>query len=121
MASILIIDDSPTCSQIIAKIVQQRGHSVSFARDGESGIKKVRAKKPDLVLMDLIMPGMNGFQAMRKLNHDPETSDIPVIIVSSKDQEADIVYGQRQGAVEYIVKPFDKAMMFAKIDKALSC
>ncbi len=119
MASILIIDDSPTSSQMLAKIMEQQGHSVSFAKDGESGIEKARAEKPGLILMDLVMPGMNGFQATRKLTRDPETSDIPVIIVSSKNQETDIIYGQRQGAAEYVAKPFDDAVINGAVSRAI--
>ncbi len=119
MASVLIVDDSITCSQSIAKVVEGLGHEVFFAEDGEVGIEKARTKKPDLILMDLVMPGMNGFQATRKLTRDPETSDIPVIIVSSKGEQADIVYGQRQGAVGYMVKPFQEAAMIDAVDQII--
>lgn len=95
------------------------GHEVYFAENGQDGIEKARVERPDLILMDLVMPGMNGFQATRKLARDPETSDIPVIIVSSKSGQTDIVYGQRQGAVEYVVKPVKEAVMIDAVNRAV--
>ena len=120
MANILIIDDSNTHAQSHAKMLEKQGHNISCAGDGETGIEKAHANKPDLILMDLIMPGMNGFQATRKLSKDEETSGIPIIITSSKDQETDIVYGQRQGSVEYLVKPVDENTLVAAVNKALA-
>ena len=120
MANILIVDDSNTFAQSHAKMLEKQGHHISFAADGETAIEKAHADKPDLILMDLIMPGMNGFQATRKLSKDEETSGIPIIITSSKDQETDIVYGQRQGAVEYLVKPVDENTLVTAVNKALA-
>jgi len=119
MANILIVDDSNTFAQSHAKMLGKHGHNISFAENGEIAIEKAHAEKPDLILMDLVMPGMNGFQATRKLSKDDETSGIPIIITSSKDQETDIIYGQRQGAVEYLVKPVDEDTLVAAVNKAL--
>ncbi len=120
MASILIVDDSTTYAQAHAKMLEKHGHQVSFAEDGESAIEKALASPPDLILMDLVMPGMNGFQASRKLSRDAATADIPIIITSSKDQEADIVYGKRQGAVDYLIKPVEEDALIAAVEKILS-
>lgn len=119
MANILIVDDSSTYAQTHAKILEKQGHSISYAENGEVGVEKAKSEKPDLILMDLVMPGMNGFQATRKISKDPETSSIPIIITSSKDQETDVIYGQRQGAVEYLIKPVDEDALVAAVNKAL--
>jgi len=86
----------------------KNGHVVDSADNAESGIKQITAKKPDLVLMDVVMPGMNGFQATRALTKAPETENIPIIIVTTKDQETDRMWGLRQGAKDYITKPVEK-------------
>ncbi len=119
MANILIVDDSQTYAQSHAKVLEKQGHSISFAENGEDAIEKASSEKPDLILMDLIMPGMNGFQATRKISKNDDTAHIPIIITSSKDQETDIIYGQRQGAVEYLVKPVDDDALIAAVSKAL--
>jgi len=119
MANILIVDDSNTYAQAHAMMLEKLGHSITFAENGEKAIEMATANKPDLILMDLIMPGMNGFQATRKLSKAPETSSIPIIITSSKDQETDIIYGQRQGAVEYLVKPVEENALIEAVKKAL--
>ena len=89
MANILIVDDSPTEIHVLKTMLEKNGFTVSAASSGEEGIEKARAEKPDLILMDVVMPGMNGFQASREITKNPETSNIPVIIVSTKDQETD--------------------------------
>lgn len=119
MANILIVDDSATYAQTHAKMLEKEGHHISFAVDGDAAIEKACAENPDLILMDLVMPGMNGFQATRKLSKNEGTAHIPIIITSSKDQETDIIYGQRQGAVEYLIKPIEETDLLTAVSKAI--
>ena len=119
MARILIIDDSPTDVHIYSKLLERSGHEVSSAANAEEGIAKAKAEHPDLILMDVIMPGMNGFQATRSLSKDPDTSDIPVIIISTKNMETDKVWGLRQGAKDYVTKPVKDGVLLKKIEAAL--
>ncbi|HEU0277348.1 MAG TPA: response regulator [Rhodanobacteraceae bacterium] len=108
MAHILIIDDSPTDVKIFSGALERAGHKVSAAGTAEAGIAAVKKDRPDLVLMDVIMPGMNGFQATRNLTKDPETQAIPVVIVTTKSMETDRMWGMRQGAREVLVKPISE-------------
>jgi len=117
--TVLIVDDSPTETHVIKKIVEDAGFSTVIAADGESGVAEARRVKPDLILMDVVMPGLNGFQATRQLSKDPETAHIPVIMVTTKDQETDRAWGLRQGAKEYVVKPIVSAELLAKIGTVL--
>ena len=103
--TVLVIDDSPTDQHVISGYLKNHGITVLTASDGEQGIGLARSQLPDLILMDVVMPGMNGFQATRRLNRDPATRTIPVIIVSSKGEVTDKVWGMRQGAVGYLTKP----------------
>ena len=105
MAQILIVDDSPTEVFAIKRMLEGEGHETLVANNGEEGIELARSDKPDLILMDVVMPGMNGFQATRELSRDPNTAAIPIIMVSTKDQETDRIWGLRQGAREYLTKP----------------
>jgi twitching motility two-component system response regulator PilH len=98
MARILIVDDSPTDTRVFTTVLERNGHSVISAATAEEGVETAKRELPDLVLMDVIMPGMNGFQATRALSRDPSTQHIPVIIVSTKNMETDRVWGLRQGA-----------------------
>ena len=119
MARILIIDDSPTDVHIFTKMLERNGFEVESAANAEEGIAKARSSQPELILMDVIMPGMNGFQATRTLSRDPQTSDIPVIIVSTKTMETDRVWGLRQGAKDYVTKPVKDSVLLRKIKVAL--
>lgn len=119
MAQILIVDDSPTEVHILSSMLEKSGHTVITASNGEEGIAQARAAKPDLILMDVVMPGMNGFQATRQLTKDAETAEIPIIIVTTKDQETDRVWGLRQGAKDYVTKPIDEAVLSEKINALL--
>lgn len=119
MAHIAVIDDSPTEVYVLQSMLERNGHTVSVANSGEDGIELVRSVKPDAVLMDVVMPGMNGFQATRTLNKDPETQNIPVIIVTTKDQQTDKIWGMRQGAREYLVKPVKDKELIAILDGVL--
>ena len=108
MARILIVDDSPTEMFKLTGMLKKHGHVVLKAENGADGVALARQEKPDAVLMDIVMPGLNGFQATRQLSKDPETSHIPVIMVTTKDQETDMVWAKRQGAKAYITKPVDE-------------
>lgn len=119
MANVLIVDDSPTEVHVLKGILEQGGHAVSSADNAEAGIKAAKAAKPDVILMDVVMPGMNGFQATRALTKDPETQHIPVIIVTTKDQETDRVWGMRQGAKDFVTKPVEGNDLLAKVQAVL--
>ena len=105
MAVVLIIDDSPTELHLFQSTLENAGFDTLVADSGEEGLKTARTARPDCILMDVVMPGMNGFQATRQLTKDPMTASIPVIMITTKDHETDKIWGMRQGAVEYLVKP----------------
>ncbi len=119
MAHILIVDDSPTEASFIKKILEGQGYKTSKAENGEQGIQKAKEIRPNLVIMDVVMPGLNGFQATRKITKNPETSSIPVIIVSSKNLESDRAWGLKQGAKEFLVKPVSKEKLLEAVKKQL--
>ena len=118
MPRILIVDDSPTESFKISGVLKRHGHEVLAAESGEQALQVARDSKPDLILMDIVMPGLNGFQATRQLSRNPETQSIPVIMCTTKGQETDRVWGMRQGAIDYLVKPVVAEELIAKV-KAL--
>lgn len=119
MAHILIVDDSPTEVHVLRTILENHGHQVSTATSGEIGVEEAKRLMPDLVLMDIVMPGMNGFQATRQLSNDDQTKDIPIIVVTTKDQDTDRMWSLRQGAKEFLTKPVDEASLMAKIGSLL--
>jgi twitching motility two-component system response regulator PilH len=112
---ILIVDDSPTERYYLTDILVKNGFSVVTAENGEEALQKIKADKPQLILMDVVMPGANGFQVTRAIARDPELIDVPIIICSSKNQETDRIWGLRQGARDYLVKPVDPEQLLAKI------
>ncbi|OFZ67719.1 MAG: two-component system response regulator [Betaproteobacteria bacterium RBG_16_56_24] len=112
---VLVVDDSATERHVMGEILGKQGFEVSYAEDGEKGVAQAKLIKPDLVIMDVVMPGMNGFQATRAITKDPETEHIPVIICTTKDQETDKVWGIRQGARDYVVKPINADELLSKI------
>jgi len=112
---ILIVDDSPTERYYLTDILVKHGFTVTTAENGEEALAKIREDKPELILMDVVMPGANGFQVTRSIAKDPEMQNIPVIICSTKNQETDRVWGLRQGARDYLVKPVNPAELLAKI------
>lgn len=119
MANILVIDDSPSQVTQFKKMLEKNGHKPTFAEDGASGVDMAKKTLPDLILMDVVMPELNGFQATRKLTNDPETKHIPIIIVTTKDQPTDKVWGERQGAKGFLVKPVDESELMSLVDKLL--
>jgi twitching motility two-component system response regulator PilH len=116
MALILIADDSPTEVYVLQKMLEKNGHDVLIAEDGEQAVQMAYDKHPQLILMDVVMPNLNGFQATRKLTKDPQTSDIPIVIVSSKNQETDKMWGLRQGAKGYLGKPVAEKDLIEQIN-----
>ena len=120
MARGLIVDDSPTEMYKLTGMLEKHGHEVLKAANGGDGVALARQEKPDAVLMDIVMPGLNGFQATRQLTKDKETEHIPVIIITTKDQETDKVWGTRQGAKDYLTKPVDEETLIATLNKVLA-
>jgi len=120
MAQILIVDDSPTEAHVLKGMLEKNGFEIATAENGTEGIERAKELKPDLILMDVVMPGLNGFQATRQLTKDPATSEIPVIIVTTKDQETDRVWGMRQGARDFLTKPISEKTLMEKINAALA-
>ena len=116
MARILLIEDSPTDTAVLTQLLQRHAHEVLTASSAEEGIEVARRELPDLVLMDVVLPGMNGFQATRALSRDADTSHIPVLIVSTKSLDTDRVWGMRQGAKDYIVKPPRESDLIERIN-----
>ena len=112
---ILIVDDSPTERHVLNDMLTKAGYEVATSDNGEDAILKAKSLKPDLILMDVVMPGLNGFQATRAISRDPETRTIPIILCTSKSQETDKIWGMRQGARDYIVKPVNRDELLEKI------
>src|SRR6476469_5986585 len=119
MARILLIEDSPTESAVMTQLLERNGHQVMTSGSAEDGIEACRRERPDLVLMDVVLPGMNGFQATRALSRDAETKTIPVLIVSTKGMDTDKAWGLRQGAKDYIVKPPREDELISRINELL--
>lgn len=112
---ILVVDDSPTERHVMKALLNSHGYEVITAESGEEGIAKAKSELPDLVLMDVVMPGLNGYQATRTLTRDQVTRNIPVIVCTTKGQETDKIWGLRQGAHDYLVKPVNGEELLAKI------
>ncbi|MBJ8434618.1 response regulator [Acinetobacter pittii] len=120
MARILIVDDSPTETFRFKEILTKHGYDVLEASNGADGVTLAKAEQPDLVLMDVVMPGVNGFQATRQITRDEHTKHIPVVIVSTKDQATDRVWGKRQGAIDYLIKPIEEKQLIDVIKQFLN-
>ncbi|MET0680329.1 MAG: response regulator [Burkholderiales bacterium] len=112
---ILIVDDSPTDRQYVIETLRGKGFQIVTAENGEDAITKAKAELPDLILMDVVMPGLNGYQATRQITRDDATKHIPVIMCTSKGADTDKIWGMRQGANDYLVKPVDPQALLAKI------
>lgn len=115
MATVLIVDDSQAEMHQLTGILTRNGHQVVSAQNGDTGIQLAKEQQPDVILMDVVMPGMNGFQATRQLSKSEQTGHIPVIIVSAKDQETDRVWGLRQGAKAFLTKPVSEKQLLGAI------
>ena len=115
MARVMIVDDSPTDVQNIRNMLLKAGHQPIEATSGQDALDRIKNEKPDCVIMDVVMPGVNGFQATRQLARDPATAKIPIMVVSSKSQESDRMWALRQGAKDYLVKPVKEADLLAKL------
>jgi twitching motility two-component system response regulator PilH len=113
--NVLIVDDSKTEIMFLTELLQKSGYAVRSAENAEEAFKRLAELKPDLILMDVVMPGQNGFQLTRSINRNPEYSDVPIFMCTSKNLETDRVWGMRQGARDYITKPVDATELFAKI------
>ncbi|GAB2653793.1 response regulator [Arenimonas aestuarii] len=120
MARILIVDDSPSQLMGMKRIVEKLGHEALTAEDGAAGVEAAKANVPDLILMDVVMPNLNGFQATRAISKESSTAHIPIVLVTTKDQETDKVWGMRQGAKAYITKPFNEAQLIEVINSLLA-
>lgn len=116
---VLIVDDSPTETFVLTEILKRHGFEVINAQNADQGLSLARDRHPDLVLMDVVMPGLNGFQATRQLARDPATASIPVVMVSTKSQETDRVWALRQGARAYLTKPVDERLLLQTIRQVL--
>jgi twitching motility two-component system response regulator PilH len=112
---ILVVDDSPTDRQFLIETLSKQGYECVTAQGGDEGIEKAKTEKPDLILMDIIMPGTDGYKATRVILHDEATKHIPVIMCTSKNLETDRVWGMRQGAKDYLVKPINAKELLAKV------
>ena len=120
MARILIVDDSPSQLMGIRRIVEKLGHEALTAEDGAAGVEAAKREVPDLILMDVVMPNLNGFQATRTISREPTTKHIPIVLVTTKDQDTDRVWGMRQGAKAYLTKPFSETELADTITKYVS-
>ena len=116
MAKVMIVDDSPTEVHVLQTMLTKNGHEVVVATTGEEGVEMAKSVMPDLILMDVVMPGMNGFQATRQISKNTETSSIPVIMVTTKDQETDKVCVLCQCSKDYIVNLFQEKALIAPVD-----
>jgi twitching motility two-component system response regulator PilH len=119
MARILIVDDSPSQLLGIKRIVEKLGHETLSAEDGAAGVEVAKAEKPDLILMDVVMPNLNGFQATRTISKNADTAHIPIILVTTKDQETDRVWGMRQGAKAYVTEPIKEEELLKALQEFL--
>lgn len=112
---ILLVDDSKTELHVLSELLSKKGYQVRTAENGEEALRRLQEEVPDLILMDVVMPGQNGFQLTRTITRDPQFASVPVIICTSKNQETDRVWGMRQGARDYVVKPVNPDELLAKI------
>ena len=120
MAKVLIVDDSPSQIFTLKKLVEDWGHETLTAESGDEALQIAREQQPNVILMDIVMPGMSGFQTTRNLSRDQATQSIPVIFVSTKDGEADRVWGMRQGATAFVTKPVNPDLLLSAISDAVA-
>ena len=117
MPTILVVDDSPTELRLVTGALQRQGYEILTATDGDQAIAKAAATRPDLIVLDVVMPKKNGFQVCRELKTAPETQDIKVLLLTSKNQPTDRFWGMKQGADEYMTKPFDEAALLTAVKR----
>ena len=119
MSLVLIIEDSPTDAHVYQRALEASGHRVLHADSAEAGLPMAQAERPDVILMDIVMPGMNGFQATRVLSKDEQTKHIPIIMLSTKSQDTDRIWALRQGASDYLTKPVPRPVLVDAVKAAL--
>ncbi len=117
--TILVADDSPTELRLIVSALQNKGYQIVTASDGEDAIEKANSERPHLAILDIIMPKKNGYQVLRQIRTTPETKDMKVMLLSSKNQESDLFWGIKQGADEYMTKPFDETALIETVAKLM--
>jgi twitching motility two-component system response regulator PilH len=120
MSRILVVDDSSTYRQMISELLAGQGHEIAMAVNGTDGLAKIASFKPDLVVLDVVMPEMNGYDVCRNLRKEPATQDLPVLMCSSKDEASDLYWGKKQGASAYLVKPFEGDELLAAVEQLLA-
>ncbi len=120
MARILVVEDDPRSFRLLEFRLKSQGHQVIGAVDGGEALKVASKEKPDLILLDIMIPVTDGFQVLRKLKSQEETKNIPVIMLTARSQEKDIVDGIEAGAVDYVTKPFSSAELIARVNRALA-
>lgn len=120
MAKVLIVDDSPAQVFTLKKLVEDWGHEAIVAENGNQALEIARLQQPNVILMDIVMPGMSGFQTTRQLSRDQATHGIPVIFVSTKSSDTDRIWGMRQGAIAYVTKPVNPELLFSAISEAVA-
>lgn len=116
---VLIVDDSPTIVAMLRKLLRQNGYDTLEAGDAEKGLELARTERPDLIFLDIVLPGMNGFAALRQLRRDPITIRTPVIMISGNEQATEQFYAQRIGADDFMKKPFSRSEVFTRIENLL--
>ncbi|HEY9193100.1 MAG TPA: response regulator [Methyloversatilis sp.] len=114
---IMVVDDSPTERHVLNEFLTRKGFEVIIAENGEQAIEKAKTELPDLILMDVVMPGINGYQATRTITRNESTRDIPVIMCTSKDLPTDRIWGMRQGALDYMIKPVNLEDLLGRIEQ----
>lgn len=112
---VLVVDDSPTGRHAATRLLEKRGYVVTTAVDGEDALAQIATARPPLVMLDIVLPRLNGYQVLRQIKTSPDTRDIKVILVSSKNQESDRFWGMKQGADDYIAKPYQDEALLAAI------
>ena len=120
MLHVLVVDDSPTVQHFVSRLLQRCGFRTTSAMTAEDGVSVTREHNPDLVLMDVVFPGMSGFQATRRITRDPTTARIPVILMSVRGSDSDRAWGLRQGARDYLVKPFEPGDLISMVRRNLA-
>ncbi len=119
MSTVMVVDDSVTLREMIADLLKGRGLNVTVASDGVEALEQIKANRPDLVVLDIVMPRMNGYEVCRRLKSDPKTQNLPVVMCSSKSEEFDRYWGMKQGADAYIAKPFHPQELVGTIKQLL--